>query len=127
MAQLLDRVTDPHNIGAILRSAASFGAVAVAIPEHGAPEVTGALAKAASGALEHVPFLRVGNLVRTMEALKEAGFWCVGLDEAEAMWERALEGYEKALQPGHFDLMRVLRSLGALCRDRGRLDEAEAM
>ncbi len=77
---LLDRVTDPHNVGAVLRSAEVFGARAVIAPRHHAAPETGALAKAASGALERQPYLRVTNLADTMEALKAMGYVLLGLD-----------------------------------------------
>lgn len=88
---LLDRVTDPHNVGAILRSAEVFGAAAVVAPHrHSAPE-TGALAKTASGALERQPYLRVQNLGNTLEHLKTLGYFIFGLDgEAEQSIGQAL-------------------------------------
>ncbi|MFT6531621.1 MAG: 23S rRNA (guanosine2251-2'-O)-methyltransferase [Limimaricola cinnabarinus] len=90
---LLDRVTDPHNVGAILRSSEVFGALAViGVQRHSAPE-TGALAKTASGALERQPYLRVRNLADTMGRLKEMGYLVLGLaGEAETSIEEALEG-----------------------------------
>jgi 23S rRNA (guanosine2251-2'-O)-methyltransferase len=77
---VLDRVTDPHNIGAVLRSAAAFGALAVVQTERGAPAATGIVAKSASGALDAVPLVTVTNLARTLDALQRAEFWCLGLD-----------------------------------------------
>lgn len=112
---LLDRVTDPHNVGAILRSAEVFGARAVIAPRHHSAPETGALAKTASGALERQPYLRVTNLAEAMEELKDAGFFLIGLDgEAGEVLDGALA------QAGTRPVGLVLGAEGPGLRERTR-------
>ncbi len=77
----LDQVADPQNIGSILRAAAVFGAKAVVLPEMNTPEMTPAMIKIASGAVESVPLIKVKNLVQSIKLLQQQGYWCLGLDE----------------------------------------------
>jgi 23S rRNA (guanosine2251-2'-O)-methyltransferase len=86
---LLDGIEDPHNLGAIVRTANAAGAAAVVVPERRAAGLTETVAKSAAGALEYLPVVRVGNVSRAMEDLKKRGYWIYGLDE------RGTEDYDK--------------------------------
>jgi 23S rRNA (guanosine2251-2'-O)-methyltransferase len=102
---VLDQISDPHNAGAILRTAAAFGVSAVVVQDRHAPPQSGALAKAASGALDIVPYIEVVNISRALEQLGELGFWRIALagDGEQALGEATTEG----------DIALVLGSEGA--------------
>jgi 23S rRNA (guanosine2251-2'-O)-methyltransferase len=98
---VLDQISDPHNVGAILRTAAAFGVSAVVVQDRHAPPESGALAKAASGALDIVPYIEVVNIARALEELGEMGFWRIALaGEGESPLKGAAHGGDVALVLG---------------------------
>lgn len=111
---MLDGVEDPHNLGAVIRTANAAGADAVIIPERRAAGATETVAKAAAGALEYVPLIRVVNMARTLTEMKQAGYWIYGLDE------RGTEPYDTVVynQPTAIVLGGEGKGLHQLVRDR---------
>ncbi len=123
---ILDQVTDPHNVGAILRTACAFGVAALVVTNRNAPYPTGVLAKAASGAVEHLPILRVTNLSRAIDALNDSGYQTIGL--ADSAQNTLQQVRDRGPSPRPLALVlgaegKGIRDLTAkTCTDLARLD-----
>ena len=113
---LLDGIEDPHNVGAIVRTALAAGATGLIIPERRAAGLTDTVARVSAGALAHLPVARVKNLARAMEQLKEAGFWLIGLDE------RAEKSYTEVDYKGRIGIVMGSEGMGLHDLVRKRCD-----